>query len=317
MGSKVNFFTYLIAAYAGIVVVLCFFLKLTGSYFKKEGETLGYRLSRVLSFLLVLPLAILFLSWIDANFIEPNWIAVQRLDVKAKQVDDNVRNLKIIELSDLHIENNGFREKSLIQKVNALKPDIIFITGDFLNFKKALPAVPEVLKQLKAPRGIYAILGNNDYYFVDEARMIAALASAGVSVLRYENREIYFGNKGYFWLVGLSDPYKQTAYLEEAFKGIPEGAFKIVLIHDPDLFDSEVIQRYGPEFVLAGHTHGGQFGIPFIRKFSPYAERSKYMSGLFKAGDNILYVNRGIGMHTRDVRFFCRPEITVIKLHRE
>jgi predicted MPP superfamily phosphohydrolase len=103
--------------------------------------------------------------------------------------------------------------------------------------------------------------------------------------------------------------------LERAFDGVLPEEPVIMLTHNPDLIDVPALAAHKPDLVLAGHTHGGQFGIDFIRKYSDYAERSKYMAGLFRVSDMRLYVNRGLGMKTRRIRFFCRPEVTVFRFN--
>jgi len=180
--------------------------------------------------------------------------------------------------------------------------------------KEGLEPCLNILKQLKSKRGTYAILGNTDYLFFDENSLIAALKQIGITTLTYNNLKLDFGKYGSFWLIGISYIYDRPDNIAFAFRGVSLDEPKIMLIHVPDVADEEILAEYKPQLILAGHTHGGQFGIDPIRRYSPYAERSRYMSGLFNINGMSLYVNRGIGMKTIYMRFMCRPEITVIKL---
>ncbi len=272
---------------------------------------------RGITALLLSPVLAACLLWVDAAIIEPNWIEVTGLTVKSDNFDPRLKDAKIVQISDLHIEKIGFREKSLIHLVNGLKPDVLLITGDFTNSKSGIEPCLKVLGALHSRYGIYAILGNTDnHYFRHEDRMVADLESVGITVLRHDNIKLDLGDNGSLWLAGVSHNYQSRRGIAEAFSGIPLREPKITMIHNPDLADDVAASGYRPQLILAGHTHGGQFGIPFIRKYSDYASRSKYMAGMFNIDGVPLYVNRGIGMKTRDFRFLCRPEITVLRLER-
>lgn len=322
MISKGLIFYIAVGWYAIFAAILSMTLNLIGDYFKNKGNQGVHKITRVFIFIVILPVIFYCFVWFDSVYIEPNWIQVRKVSIKANNFNPGLKKLKIIQISDLHIEKVGFKEKSLIKIINKIKPDIIFITGDFINSSSGLLPCKDVLKQLKANKGIYAILGNHDYYYLREQDIIRTLKDIGIVVLRHENLKIDFGEKGSFWLVGLSDRYGAIArygddsYVSYSFKGVPLAEPKILLIHNPEVVKVKSIFQYKPELILAGHTHGGQFGIPFLRKYSWYAERSDYMAGLFYVNNIPLYVNRGIGMITRNIRFFCRPEVTIIRLSR-
>ncbi|MFH1876882.1 MAG: metallophosphoesterase [Candidatus Omnitrophota bacterium] len=266
--------------------------------------------------ILFVPIIIAAVLAAYAVFIEPNWIEVTHLTVKSENFTPELAHLKIVEFSDLHVEKTtGFREERLVKIINNLAPDIILFNGDFVNSEEGLAPSIRIFKRLKAKYGIYAVLGNTDYFFFyNENRLVEALKAAGVDVLLHDSRKLDLDGGGTLWIVGLSYGYNGTEHVDRAFAGIPARAPKIFLMHVPEVADTAGIADYGPQLMLAGHTHGGQFGIPFLRKYSAYAERSKYMAGIFAVQRIALYVNRGIGMKTRKVRLLCRPEITVIHL---
>ncbi len=308
--------------YSVFVAVLLFILRLVEKYFKRNGDKDSYVLCRRIGFLLGMSVILGIVIWIDAFVIEPNWIQVTRLEIKSPHFNEQLKDIKIVQITDLHIEQIGLREKSMIRLINNLKPDVILTNGDFINSKEGWQPALGVLSQLRAKTEIYTILGNTDYYFpLEEGGRFTELERTGVHILFHENLRLDFGERGYFWLAGLSDKfglkaqYGETKYIDQAFEGIPMDEPKVLLVHDPQHALVKQISTYKPDLILAGDTHGGQVGISFLRQFSDYANRGDYMAGLFHIHRNIpLYVNRGIGMKTINIRLLCRPEITVIKL---
>jgi hypothetical protein len=272
---------------------------------------------------LLAPLVVVLVILPYSRFIEPNWIEVKKVTIRSDKFTPELSKVKIVQISDLHIERIGYREKKLIKIISRLKPDIIFITGDFVTYRKDLPSCLTILRQIKAKNGIYAILGNHDYYQFHESELIPKLQEAGINVIRYGNLKLDLGKGRKIWIVGLSDHYGELArygqphFLRDAFAKIPVGDIKIFLTHNPDVAALDALREFHPDLILAGHTHGGQFGIESLRKYYWYAERSDYMAGLFKVNGMPLYVNRGIGTITKPVRFFARPEVTVIKLREK
>ena len=115
------------------------------------------------------------------------------------------------------------------------------------------------------------------------------------------------------YLAGFDDSGNKRANLK-AFRGIPPGAPVVLLAHDPDNFGKAI--GAGVNLLLAGHTHGGQIGISFLIEKSKSANKSSFMSGLFDKGKTKMYVNRGIGTTRLPIRFFDRPEITLLAIRK-
>lgn len=253
---------------------------------------------------------------VDAMFLEPNWITINNIEIKSATlatVLNGVEYIKIVQISDLHVRSElGLREKSLINKVNTLKPDIILITGDILEQRFEERSAFEVLHNLKAKYGIYAVPGNTDYRKLKPAELRAFLESSGVTLLLNEKLRISTPS-GVFWLVGLDDPVSKRDNIQLALKDVPVNEPKIVMAHSPDVYTKAVLAEV--DLLVVGHTHGGQVGIPWLVKMSDYANRSLFMSGLVHDGRTVMYVNKGIGMKTLPVRFLCRPEIAVFSFH--
>lgn len=261
-----------------------------------------------------------YFLYADMRYIEPNWIQVEKVKIVGNKFQDEAGKLRIVQISDLHIKRFGFRERSLIAKVNALKPDIILITGDYVVTKFDLPAVGQTLSKLKAKIGIYGILGDIDYWAYGHERigeLKTVLNNSGVRLLDDESVRIPLASGNGLWIVGLSEETPSGSSVRSAFGNVDLSEPKIVLVHSPEIIDSGLLTSINSDLVLAGDTHGFQTGLRWIQLVSVYANETRYIKGLFRVNDVPMYVNRGIGTQHKNIRFLCRPEITVIKLTDE
>ena len=261
---------------------------------------------------------------------------VHRRRLKFKNLPNAFKGLRIVQLSDIHSGSLGDREAVLrgIEMVNRENPDIILFTGDLVN-NRADEVSPwtTVFSQLKAPMGVYAVLGNHDYgdyvhwpspeakqqnltrLKATEAHMGWKMLNNEHVILQKENEQIAligvenWGAKGHF---------SQYGNLDQAMKGLEKQPipFKLLMSHDPSHWDAQVRREYPDiDLTLSGHTHGMQFGIeiPGI-KWSPVQYMYKEWAGLYKNKTQYLYVNRGFGFIGYQGRLGILPEITVLEL---
>jgi predicted MPP superfamily phosphohydrolase len=269
------------------------------------------RLLRLLSRIVAALVACAAVGFVYARYLEPNWVTVSRVRIEHDGLARALGQARIVHVTDLHIERFGFREKSLINQVNWQRPDWIVITGDLINDKQGWPAALYTIGRLQAEHGVWVVLGNTDNAQLGAKDFEAGLRKVGARVLR--NARTPFGKTG-AWLVGVDDPADRPGHLEQALREFdPKTLPPIVLLaHVPDVLPRA--SEAGIPVVLAGHTHGGQLGIPWLRRFSDYADRGPYVSGgLYRQGGTTLFVNRGIGSKARPHRFFCPPEVAVIE----
>lgn len=243
-------------------------------------------------------------------WVEPRWIEVTRHEVQLAGLSEALDGTKFVQISDLHRSDTV--PDSVIEKtvriVNSEKPDIVVLTGDFVNHpaENAGPCA-EMLSKLKARLGIFAVLGNHDHW-TDAETVANALRSAGIVVLDNENREVAPG----LFLIGIDDEWAGRPDPELAWSGVDESAGQVLLSHSPLAVDLVSDRRC---LMLTGHTHGGQVTIPFIsRSRLPGLKGWKYIDGWYTHNDVKMYVNRGIGMIRPAVRFRCRPEVAVFTL---
>ncbi len=229
--------------------------------------------------------------------------------------------LRIVHLSDIHVERTTRRERDLPALVAGLEPDLIALTGDYLNASytgdpRALADLRALLARLRAPGGVYGCLGTLE---VDPPELLRpVLAGAGVVLLEDQVAEVIVGGHR-LWLAGIRctrDPAADGARLGDLLAGAPPGALKVVLYHMPDLLPEAA--ALGVDLVLSGHTHGGQWRLPGFGALltnSRYGKR--YEAGHYRRGETHLVVSRGLGMEGFGMpraRFFCPPEVVLITL---
>lgn len=259
-------------------------------------------------------------SIVDAYWIEPNWLQTERVVIHDPMLAEVLQGVTMVQISDIHLQGKiGDLERNLIAQVNALKPDILFITGDFFSDKQQperaaeVTALCELIQSFKTTVGIFGVLGNYDGPLTRDPANMMEFKAAGIDILINENRQVALPNGKTLHLAGFFDYWcKRTK--PKAFSGIPPGSPVVLLAHDPHNFGEAI--GNGVNLVLAGHTHGGQIGIPFLIAKSRTASKSSFMRGLFDAGKTKMYVNRGIGTTHIPVRFFDRPEITILEVRK-
>jgi len=253
--------------------------------------------------------------------VEPFRLRVTRLEIASPRLANPGTPLRIVHLSDLHGERTTRRERDLPALVAGLKPDLIVLTGDYLNASytgdpRAVADLQALLAQLRAPGGVYGCLGTLEVDLPELMR--PALVDAGVVLLEDQASELLIGGHR-LWLAGVRctrDPAADGARLAGLLPGAPPGALKVVLYHMPDLLPEAA--ALGVDLVLSGHTHGGQWRLPGFGALltnSRYGKR--YEAGHYRQGETHMVVSRGLGMEGFGMpraRFFCPPEVVLITL---
>jgi predicted MPP superfamily phosphohydrolase len=244
------------------------------------------------------------------------------------------KGFKIAQISDIH--SGSFTNKAqVIKGVNLLmqqKADLVLFTGDLVNDRyEEMNNYIDVFNKIRAPFGVYSVLGNHDYgdYIAwpslqakeqNLENLKKVHASLGWRLLMNEH-VIIEKNGDAIALIGIENwgakgRFPKYGKMEQAYKGTEPYAFKILMSHDPSHWDAEVRPKYPDiDLMLAGHTHGMQFGVEtMFFKFSPVQWMYKQWAGLYKEGNQYLYVNRGFGFIGYPGRVGILPEITIIEL---
>lgn len=254
-----------------------------------------------------------------AHYVAPYWLHQRHERVWLRGLPPAFDGLRILHLSDFHTDHRDQRALRMFQRAAATPADLVALTGDFVQSRDDAVVLPPIFEQLRAPLGVFAVLGNHDYQrFFDEDRprqeaVRRALADAGIVELT--NRGVTIEREGAgLWLAGLGDPHTWRDDLVAALDGRPAGMPTILLAHSPDVTAAAALARV--DLLLCGHTHGGQvwfplLGAPITHTFMAHPEAS----GLWRRGQTWVNVTSGLGFTTR-VRFGTLPEAVIITLHR-
>jgi predicted MPP superfamily phosphohydrolase len=263
---------------------------------------------------------------------------VHKVKVSSPNLPEAFEGFKMVQLSDMHC-GSFMSPDPLIKAFNIVmdqKPDAIFFTGDLVNNEANETEMHiETYKMLKAPYGVYSILGNHDYgdykqwetpeHKIENLEKLKDIQTqSGWRLLMNEHVPIEKDGQK-IALLGIENwggnlRFPRYGKLDNAHAGTEGYPFKILLSHDPSHWDVQVSQeqKYNDiDLTLSGHTHGMQFGIEIPGfKWSPVQYIYKHWAGLYKQDNQYLYVNRGLGFLGYPGRLGIWPEITVIELTR-
>ncbi|MGB5242013.1 MAG: metallophosphoesterase [Lutimonas sp.] len=259
---------------------------------------------------------------------------VHRVSLALKNLPAAFDGMVIGQLSDIH--SGSFYKKTAVQGgVDMLleqKPDLVFFTGDLVNNEaKELNEYFDIFKQVKAPLGVYSIMGNHDYgdyhrWENDAAKqknlemLKKGHQTLGWDLLLDEHRRIKIGNES-IGILGIQNwgegGFAKYGDLDKALQQTDDFPVKLLLSHDPSHWRAQVLGNTNIDAVFAGHTHGMQYGVELGGfKFSPAQLRYKEWAGLYTENDQHLYVNRGFGYLGYPGRIGILPEITLIELKK-
>lgn len=258
---------------------------------------------------------------------------LRRIQLAFEKLPASFKGLKIIHISDIH--SGSFTDKHAVQRgvdmILLEEPDLILFTGDLVNDRSTeMDNFMDVFSQVKAPMGVYSILGNHDYgdytqwnsreeKYANLERLKKVHAELGWRLMLDESTQLE-KNGERISLIGVQNisgkAFTSYGNLQKAYEGLDASHFKILMSHDPSHWDAEVRKSYTDiDLMLSGHTHGFQFGveIPGFR-WSPVQYVYKQWAGHYVAGGQQLYINRGFGFIGYPGRVGILPEITVIEL---
>lgn len=267
----------------------------------------------------VFSLVVLLALPIWAFFIEPSSLRFHHEKLVVPSWPESCNGTTIAVLADLHVGSpyKGLSSlRKLVERVNANKPDLILLPGDFViqgvvggSFVSPEDAA-KVLGSLTAPMGVYAVLGNHDWW-LGATRVARALSDNGIGVL--EDASTLIERKDCsFTLVGISDFWEGPHDIDKAMSQVASNDAVLAFTHNPDVFP-----QLPPQMLLtiAGHTHGGQVHIPFWgRPVVPSDYGERYAIGHVEENGRHLYVSPGVGTSIFPVRFLVPPEATVLDI---
>ncbi|MEK6715214.1 MAG: metallophosphoesterase [Candidatus Omnitrophota bacterium] len=263
---------------------------------------------------------LILLVFLYSLFIEPRHILIKEVSIAVDNIHNGLDKIKIIHITDLHIKKLGYLERKVVDRINQLSPDILFVTGDFIKNDAGIKHCAEMFKNINAKYGIYGVLGNNDYrkfyiFPINTAELKRSLADSGVKLLFNESYTINIDGTN-INIFGVEDSIYGSLDISRLRDSVLNKHINILLSHSPAILRN--LNGFSPDLILTGHTHGGQVRVPLIEYLwapLPIGSPRKYCRGLFKLSNKTkIYVNQGIGTSLLPVRFLCPPEISVIKL---
>lgn len=272
-----------------------------------------------------LVLLVAVLVW--AVLIEPRWVAKREIEVSQLHSEE-LRGLKAVLTSDWHFTKRPLwrvmtveRAKEIVEKINATKPDVIILAGDYIadsNYQpeansSAAEEITAVLGKLNAKYGVYAVLGNHDWWFNGE-QFTQAFQWHGIVVL--ENNAIKIKGKN-LWIAGIGDGLTGHDGPSATLRNIPSLAPAIITMHDPGTLLRLPADWQNPNALfLTGHTHGGQVYLPFIGALIvPATAPRLWAYGWIQHNHHQMYVTSGLGVSILPIRFNMRPEWVTFTLH--
>lgn len=264
----------------------------------------------------LIPLALLALIY--ARWLEPRWPRASRVDIPIPGLDPQLDGFTILHLSDLHQARFGPGQNRLLAVIDQWPYDLVAVTGDLISCPVPYDFAPiaELLAGLESP--VYAVFGNHDY---PRARtLMADLTALGVNILNNSWQQA--GEN--LQIAGVEDPnwtkhYPGSPYktdLKQALAGADPAKFTLLLSHSPGILSAAAVA--GIPLILCGHTHGGQIKIPLLGAPTTASGRlfDSFVQGIYREGNTLLYINRGLGMSGLPLRFLSPPEVAFIRLLR-
>ncbi|PQV62769.1 hypothetical protein B1R32_12216 [Abditibacterium utsteinense] len=254
--------------------------------------------------------------------VEVNWVEIVEINVTLPRLPRAFDGFRLAQISDVHIEGGAMRRHfpDIARLTTAQGADAIVLTGDYTthadNWQEN--ALYAGFRELKAPSGVFAVLGNHDQWFSPDDRFggaamaRSALSRAGAHELKNDAFAIE-RNGEKLWMCGIDDWATGHSDLSAFPSRFSPQNCAILLAHEPDFADDVALGgRF--DLMLSGHSHGGQIALPLVGPVHLPAGGRKYPRGRYQVEDMMLYTNRGLGVVDLPIRFCARPEITVLTL---
>lgn len=236
------------------------------------------------------------------------------IDLHVQDCTTPLEELKILHLTDIHIENLSVTSDKVKQMVENETFDMIALTGDYLDRVKSMDRFIHFLKgimEIPTRYGVYAVWGNHDWVIEKDQLSVLKQKMEDLGVVVLENESITITkNKTPIQIIGIDDHYSGHSDIDKAFNGVSDEGVRVILTHDPLVVKN---MDYTFDYLLCGHFHSGQiyYPIPLHSIKMGLKPFKKYLSGLQYHDNGTYYISGGLGQTGMNIRLGCRPEITI------
>lgn len=247
-------------------------------------------------------------------YFQVNCPKINRVDIASSKIpSENI--ITILQISDFHNWQPTNQHLKLLKQIKQLNPDLVVITGDFVDRKTTdLTNVLSLAQELtQITPYIYFVMGNHEMANRRTPQLLSGLVDCGVRVLKNEHI-VWSTDRLAINICGIVYPGKKRANLDKATEGIDTEQFTLLLTHAPTVMETPAITR--ADLVLCGHTHGGQVRLPFIGAIvaSDQGFWPTYDKGIYHIGHTTLYIDSGLGTSLLPIRFLNRCQISFITI---
>ena len=278
---------------------------------KKKDKVKGHGFLKFILVLIIICAGIYYY----ARYVGTTGLVIKEYSVINEKIPESFHGFKIVQFSDTHYGMTTFNDelKNMVSKINILNPDIVVFTGDLVDYHYNLNDdekndIINILSEIDASLGVYAVTGNHDQNVSYEG----ILSGSNINLLKNKYEYIYNGTSEKIMLIGLDDYLEGTLDLDAAFSYEDDTSYKILLAHEPDVYDK---LTKVPDLMLAGHSHNGQVRIPLAGAIYKTVGAKKYYDPEYSLGDTKMYISGGVGTSKYKVRLFDRPSISLYRLY--
>lgn len=322
---RLGFFVFLLFTIPSILFILYWLIAvfpfIRFHRFRDISTLVGITLATIVFFLILY-----------GGLIGRKKLILKEVQIEFARLPESFDGIRILQFSDIHLgsfKGDTAFIRTIKDRINSLNADIVLFTGDAVNVRtEETTEFMSVLPGIQARYGVYSVLGNHDYgdYVEwptpqDKTRNLQQLIDNqrqwGWIVVYNDNRHIHIGQDS-IAIVGVGNwgkpPFKRYGDLQKAYRSVDPETFAILLSHDPDHWQEEVVPTTGIDLMLAGHTHAWQLRFGNV---SPSSLMYNEWAGLYRDGDQYLYVNQGLGSIMFPMRIGAYPELTLIELRKK
>lgn len=264
----------------------------------------------------------LFLIILDSFYFAIRNSKIRKEIIYSTKIAPELDGFTIVFISDIHYNNfmNQTRFKKIVNKINLINPDLLIFGGDLFDRpKEKLPdnqikqEMIDFLNSINTKYGKYAVYGNHDLESVAAKELFDEIMDkTNFKILNNQNIAVHFKNEKFFNLIGIDSIVYGNIDLNKAYDNLDSNSFNLAVCHTPDIFDQ--IDHSKTDYLLAGHSHGGQINLFNLFSFYKPQGAKKYTKGKYYQNNSTLDISNGVGTTRLDVRFNAPSEIVIYKL---